>query len=508
MPEPINAKRYFATCTCIWAVFTVFAGVILSLDAFKDSFFVSKKMILAGISSLIAFGSVVIFILGKKTRWKPEFVFLGCFITLAVASISLMPFTTPDAQAQFYRAYEISQGKFITKVDQYSKTESDTIQGVSYFDGDITVEGYDEQSGSYLETLINSLNRTVDNGKVTKLSYTNMSSYSPIGFLPSALGILAARIISDSFWLQVYFARIFNLTFAGVVLFFCVKYMPVNKNLIIYSCFSPTLVELYSSMSPDVVVFATCVALITYICILREGTRNANPIVLTILCLCLALEKIVYLPLCGLIYLIPVSSYPSKRKYLLISTGVVLLSIAVNLAWLRVASTYLIEYNKGVDAHAQVSGILSNPARYAYTCIFTALTYGDGWIRELGGSFISSADGTASPYVLSLLFIIVYSSLLFDGDGVKQTFFVREKMYIGVIIFINVLLIFTSLYVQWTAAGSSIIDGIQGRYFLPLVPIATLIVVSNTRQPVRSSLWTFVIGINLCILIPAFSVSY
>ena len=38
-----------------------------------------------------------------------------------------------------------------------------------------------------------------------------------------------------------------------------------------------------------------------------------------------------------------------------------------------------------------------------------------------------------------------------------------------------VLLIFTSLYIQWTAVGAPVIDGVQGRYFLPillLVPIA------------------------------------
>ncbi len=42
-------------------------------------------------------------------------------------------------------------------------------------------------------------------------------------------------------------------------------------------------------------------------------------------------------------------------------------------------------------------------------------------------------------------------------------------------------LIFTSLYVQWTTCGSDSIAGIQGRYFIPILPLVVLLVGSQIK---------------------------
>ena len=42
-------------------------------------------------------------------------------------------------------------------------------------------------------------------------------------------------------------------------------------------------------------------------------------------------------------------------------------------------------------------------------------------------------------------------------------------------------LIFTSLFVQWTTCGSDSIAGIQGRYFIPILPLLMLLVGSQIK---------------------------
>ena len=51
----------------------------------------------------------------------------------------------------------------------------------------------------------------------------------------------------------------------------------------------------------------------------------------------------------------------------------------------------------------------------------------------------------------------------------------KDKLVNGIIFISTIILMFTSLYVQWTPLGASFIDGVQGRYFIPLlIPIAIL----------------------------------
>ena len=45
-----------------------------------------------------------------------------------------------------------------------------------------------------------------------------------------------------------------------------------------------------------------------------------------------------------------------------------------------------------------------------------------------------------------------------------------------------IALIFVSLYIQWTKPDSQGIDGIQGRYFIPLLPAAGLLIGSIVKN--------------------------
>ena len=51
----------------------------------------------------------------------------------------------------------------------------------------------------------------------------------------------------------------------------------------------------------------------------------------------------------------------------------------------------------------------------------------------------------------------------------KIDFKYMEKLFMVLIYIVIVILISTSLYLQWTPVGKNLIIGIQGRYFLPLV---------------------------------------
>ena len=60
-------------------------------------------------------------------------------------------------------------------------------------------------------------------------------------------------------------------------------------------------------------------------------------------------------------------------------------------------------------------------------------------------------------------------------------------------------LIFTSLYIQWSSPGNPTISGIQGRYFLPILPLV-LLLISNLKLKISQKINLNNITIQLCLI--------
>jgi uncharacterized membrane protein len=74
----------------------------------------------------------------------------------------------------------------------------------------------------------------------------------------------------------------------------------------------------------------------------------------------------------------------------------------------------------------------------------------------------------------------------------------------GLMIFISIstiILMFTSLYIQWTAVAEKYIDGVQGRYFIPLMlPLTIICNIKNINTGKISEKLLFWI-VNIVILV-------
>lgn len=49
-----------------------------------------------------------------------------------------------------------------------------------------------------------------------------------------------------------------------------------------------------------------------------------------------------------------------------------------------------------------------------------------------------------------------------------------HKVWIAVLAFLSIVLVLTSMLLGWTPKGFTYIAGIQGRYFLPILPLVLL----------------------------------
>ena len=162
---------------------------------------------------------------------------------------------------------------------------------------------------------------------------------------------------------------------------------------------------------------------------------------------------------------------------------------------------YLSMY-KDVNSGDQLSTLLHNPIEYLQRLFTTISVFGGDYIYSLLGSELGWNEFaymyTLFPLLFGLLFIYANTS----DESIKVRLTKYQNIIIGLIILAVVGLIFTSLYIQWNEPQNTTIIGVQGRYFIPLIPIATFFIFSKlkfTRDQTEEQV-TKKAGIGICII--------
>jgi len=250
---------------------------------------------------------------------------------------------------------------------------------------------------------------------------------------------------------------------------------------------TPMTMQEMISLAPDAMINSLSFAFIAYVldCAFRkERVSDIDILVIGLMLSVMALCKIVYVVIFLLIYIIPREKIERRSSIIVLRIILPILCIIVNLAWLRIASTFLIEFTPGVNSGEQVRFIFHNPLSYIVIFIKTILKYGWDWCRCMFGDSLGWLNiGTSFIVWLSFL-------LLFAVETVTCRVYIGEKktsVFLFLLVFISgSVLILTSLYVKWTKVGNEIIEGVQGRYFIPLMSFLSLFFVLQRSLPAES----------------------
>ena len=284
--------------------------------------------------------------------------------------------------------------------------------------------------------------------------------------------------------LMAYGARIINMIIAIFLLYAAIKIMPFGKlGMLISMCF-PIAIEGFTSMSPDAITISVAYLFTAYVLNIvfnkEKMVRKVDVFVLAVLSILISLCKIVYLPLVGLLLLIPREKFKTRKQQVLTVGIIMTISIIANLVWLGVSSMYLSMYKDG-NSGDQLSTLLHNPIEYLQRLFTTISVFGGDYLYSLLGSELGWNEFaymyTLFPLLFGLLFIYANTS----DESIKVRLTKYQNIIIGLIILAVVGLIFTSLYIQWNEPQNTTIIGVQGRYFIPLIPIATFFIFSKLK---------------------------
>lgn len=414
--------------------------------------------------------------------FKPQnfFLILALFFGLLIVFVS-PPFQSPDEPCHLYRMYELSQGRLLPcKQDKELGGKLpvglyDYISSYAYMQENYT-KVYKRTSFSEIKT---SMKHKINKDKTFFAQYPNTARYSPIAYLPQSLGCAISSMFTDCVYWILIWSKIFLLLFYVVAGYYSIKSIPFLKWASVLILLSPMSLTLGASISADGVLIPLC---ILYFSKILQYSFGPNKIIdkkqlalLTILALMISLTKQSFL-LTLFVLFIPKEKF--NGSYLKSITIVLLPSFIASILWSKAIYSFFIPLN-GSDIKSHADFILNNPVKF--------------WL--LSSKYIPTADTGYLFQVIGVLgWLIIYLDLyyyrIFTAFIALNTFFSGEndsvlnkykiapqkKLILCLLILINFLLICAMMFLTWTPADKfNEIEGIQGRYFLPLIlPFLTM----------------------------------
>ena len=413
---------------------------------------------------------------------KPEVIFALVATTVGLILIFLVPpMQAPDEQTHFFQSYAVSNFDFVPdEFNENGKVHYGSKLPVSVYDSAINFR--EEVAGKPSVKFNTQLfEKYIDEPLRPELTkYVDGTTYAPFVYIPQALGISVGKLFETSPLIMIWVGRFLNLLVWILIIFLAVKIIPFGKWIMVVLALNPVVVFLSASLSADVLTIGLAFLFFALVAsTLQKGykiTKLMTVALIGVISL-LVLTKPVSIILVLLMFIIPRKVFTRRWSYVLFCISALLVMACLYLTWSSLSSdaahaiSQLQRPGFGVDSSAQLAHILGDPLNYIKSLllnyVFVLPGYpGDAVLRSAIGSFgwldTFIPLWTVVTYVLLLVFVVLYEA----GRGLSLTLYQRMALILVGMLYFGATC--TALYLFYTPVGSTMVSGVQGRYFIPI----------------------------------------
>ena len=410
-----------------------------------------------------------------RTAWvSPALI---CFLLGLVGAISMIvltpPFQVPDEQEHFHRAYQLSELQLRgTMVGGRAGgvLPSSLIEMSEAFLGTRAIHAERQITAQPLRDTWLAFGRPLDPDRREFVDFTSTAFYSPMGYLPQAIAIAGGRWARAGPLALLYLARLTNALVAVALLSWSVRLMPIGREAVMVAGLLPMAVFEYASAAPDAAVISTAF-LFTTVALRAQlrGDWTADEIAIAAVSgLVFCSQKPVYAPL--LLLGLPSALTGKRRKRILLANSVILVvGLGATAFWIHFALSKDIAPLPGMSIADQRAYITAHPLGYFKVIAHSIWHYRIFYFKSLIGVL-----GWLTIYLPKIVYVLAASALLLSiltepADVPRlPTLAVVWNIFL---LIASVLLIMTSIYLIFEYVASSTVEGVQGRYFIPLLPL-------------------------------------
>ena len=406
----------------------------------------------------------------KKFGQKLEWAFLAVSLTAGVFMIACLPATKVgwDEETHFMRSYQLSVypgGQPVTP-----EIRDFFVCGLNTWPLNLpdSLEEKEEVNEFFKEAC------KYEEGPVMAEG-AHSGIYTP-GYLGSAVFLKVGRVFHMPFTMLYQFGRLGNLLVYCFMMALAIRLLPVGKRILMAVALMPTPMFLAACYSYDPSVFAFSMvglALVLREILDSERTVSWKPYLAALFCFAWGiLPKAVYAPLVLTGLLIPAARYRNKKEMWIMRAGFVLLFLLLMSSFvlpsLLSPSSYGDTRGGAVSVGTQMKNILFRPLTYTKILLkniwasLPSYLMGDGSFLSMGHLGLAGFGSITLLYTCGVV-------LTEDQSMRSRTFSKWQKLGLLVIVVFTVALIWTAFYLTFTVPGSTWIQGVQGRYFLPVL---------------------------------------
>ncbi len=302
--------------------------------------------------------------------------------------------------------------------------------------------------------------------------------YTP-AYIPQAVGLRLGYLLHLPFTMVYEMGRLFQLLFCASVLAWAIHVIPVGKGILAGIGLLPTPVFLMSTYSYDAFLF--CLFALGFAWFLKEYMNPEKPVewpgflVLVFSFAVGSMPKAIYIPLILVVLLLPQKKFKERRqeaamKGLAVCLFLVLMASFVLPTALSPAETNDLRGGNTSEA-GQIPYILSDIPRFLRMLIlsvgrtFPAYTLGAEVFGGMGHVGLEMMR-TAIPV---LVFFLIFTDEKKSGRAQRAGLNAPARAWILLLCAGVIGMVWLAMYLAFTPVGYDQINGVQARYYIPLL---------------------------------------
>ena len=396
----------------------------------------------------------------KRVWLTMERLFLLVYVPLVIGMMIVMPIgAPPDEPAHLGQEWLLSTGQIGTEKTDYPANLLEALN--------TPINGTEDAVA--LNKRIRGVRLSAETAKGADNEATGI--YPLAAYAPQSLTMFLTRLFTERMDLICYGARIGSMIVTGLLFFFTIRRTPAGKGILLAIAVLPlTLQEAASASCDGMTIAGVCwitAELLRRICGTEEGKA---PSMMRSVCIGAGslLFKILYSPvlLLGLMTGEEKGKQQRRRNNLVIA-GTFLAAAAI---W------YLLSVRGRTGQGGLTTGamnrlgqVAANPLILIGAQVRTIIARTPGWIRQLFGVF--GRLDVFSPWTLTIMTGISFLGVAVMDSGIGSVLTKKRARSFRILMICAFILCWMllsgALLVWWTPEDDPLIEGLQGRYFLP-----------------------------------------
>lgn len=444
--------------------------------------------------TIVTFTIIILTILLVNPKIEIIFTMMAIVFGL-IFWLIITPMSVPDETVHYEYSFQLSN---IMMGEKDYRTFDEEYQNYGSF------AGHHNVSAAYTR-LVKKINKplSLDN-KTVKMRFDVKESYIT-AFIPQALGITISRLLNFNMLRTFYIGRLFNLIFYIFCVYIAIKKTPIHKVLFGTLATMPMFMQQAASFSYDCEINGLSLLVIAFILkwIYQKEKIDKKEFIFVFIVNCLlAPLKVAYGVFAFLFWFVPKENYGSKKNKI-ISTLIITAPSMYELSKLLMPliirtiekfykkivkpvyadigeSTIDQAHYYGEDEVYSFSDVMNHPLQ-ALEIIARTIRYGiKNWFYGAFGRTLSGGTLVVPITIIHSMMALVVAMVFREETYVENLAF--KSVSVLMCVFAGLMML-GGMLITWTpitqdiidAYGGPVIQGMQGRYFCPLLPYFLLI---------------------------------